>query len=649
MAHLVPVGSLYVEEGDADLEGAPVSTPGRLRRGLDAIGYDAVTEVVPAGDHEVRLKIHLRAYDRVRTIFVAGNWPLRQDQIVRRISVRPGQSLPLPGPERDARLELEKTRVLDYLHSQGYFDAQVTIELNAAARVPAPVNLVVRINLGSAYPIGPVSVRGNKAIPSREIADKVRHQDWRWLWTRPMAFEQSLITDDLRDLTQRYRDLGYAGARITSSTTLDQSAKKVRLEIEVNEKKHIDVTFEGNDRFSDYALRDKVTIFARGAYDDGEVEASKEALAQYYRERGHMLVRVDARRERLSPEADRITFVIDEGPVLKVRGVAFTGNKVVPSRTLADVVNVKVFPPLGAIGLGEGGYASLRQLSLDVDNLVVYYKTLGFPQPQVRCELAPGQGRFRPLGPITQQQEAEWRSARDLFVRFVIDEGVRVRLAEIRFESMDGGPLPRDDAFMRELLLSRVGAPVMNGRIREDTDRLKRFLGDQGYPHASVEPDVKADGDHAVLTWQLKPGQQVRVGPVFTRGNFVTKENTILLWVPMRTGSVLTTTAAERGERNLALIQLFNNASPVSFPAENATSSAAAGHSSARATTATLWPAPPPASPTRASSAPSSASSSPAATSARPRCASATSARAAAPSASRARCSPAWTRPCATT
>jgi outer membrane protein insertion porin family len=81
---------------------------------------------------------------------------------------------------------------------------------------------------------------------------------------------------------------------------------------------------------------------------------------------------------------------------------------------------------------------------------------------------------------------------------------------------------------------------------------------------------VKADGAHAVLTWQIKPGQQVRVGPVFTRGNFVTKENTILLWVPMRTGSVLTTTAAERGQRNLALIQLFNNASPVSFPAESA-------------------------------------------------------------------------------
>jgi len=55
------------------------------------------------------------------------------------------------------------------------------------------------------------------------------------------------------------------------------------------------------------------------------------------------------------------------------------------------------------------------------------------------------------------------------------------------------------------------------------------------------------------------------------RGNVHTRENTVLLWVPLRSGSVLTTTDFERGQRNLALIQMFNNASPISFPGETAT------------------------------------------------------------------------------
>jgi outer membrane protein assembly factor BamA len=71
------------------------------------------------------------------------------------------------------------------------------------------------------------------------------------------------------------------------------------------------------------------------------------------------------------------------------------------------------------------------------------------------------------------------------------------------------------------------------------------------------------------VVWQIRAGQQVRLGPVFIRGNFATREDTILLWVPLRTGSILTTTATERAQRNLALVQLFNNASPISFPAEN--------------------------------------------------------------------------------
>jgi outer membrane protein assembly factor BamA len=143
-----------------------------------------------------------------------------------------------------------------------------------------------------------------------------------------------------------------------------------------------------------------------------------------------------------------------------------------------------------------------------------------------------------------------------------------VRLAQIRFESQDGGPLPRDDDFLRQLLLSEVGKPFRPGLIRQDAERLRRFFGDQGYPQASVEPAVTRAGAEETVVWQVRLGRPVQIGPVFVRGNFLTKENTVLLWVPLRPGSPLTTTAFERGQRNLALIQLFNNASPISFPGE---------------------------------------------------------------------------------
>jgi outer membrane protein insertion porin family len=260
-----------------------------------------------------------------------------------------------------------------------------------------------------------------------------------------------------------------------------------------------------------------------------------------------------------------VLFTIDEGPVLKVRSVEFVGNRGVPARRLGAVVNVRVYPLLG---LGGGGYATEHQLTADTENLTSYFKALGFPDARVRCEIAPASRRFQPLGPITN--EAEWRTSGVLHVRFVVEEGARTLISAIRFAPAPGdpGPLPRDPRFLRELLASTVGGPLESGLVREDVERLKRYLGDLGYPQAAAEPLVNRVGDRATIDWQIKVGPQVHIGPVFVRGNFVTREKTILMWVPLTTGSALTTTAFERGQRNLALIQLFNNPSPISFPGE---------------------------------------------------------------------------------
>ena len=63
----------------------------------------------------------------------------------------------------------------------------------------------------------------------------------------------------------------------------------------------------------------------------------------------------------------------------------------------------------------------------------------------------------------------------------------------------------------------------------------------------------------------IKLGPRVRVGPIFVRGNFVTEPDNPGA-DPDRSGDLLTTTAFERGQRNLNFLQLFNNAAPISFP-----------------------------------------------------------------------------------
>ena len=570
---LAPPGSPFIEPGPMDEVGTPVGTVARLESALSRIGYESVIQTVkrPGPDGATaHIAVQLRAADRIRYIFVQGNWPLRQDEILRRLTLRPGQALPGPGPPREARLEQERQSVITFLRDQGYLEAQVAVRIEQREPAPKPVNLVIDIAHGPGYPVGAIQVEGNRALTTQEIADTFRHLDSRFLWTRPQPFRLSLLREDRTKLTERYRDMGYAGARVTvdfEPNAADFQLRNMPVRIDVLERKRVEVRFEGNRRMDDSDLREVLTIFSRGSYVNVETRASEEAIAQLYRSKGHLFVKVTSRSDGSAPDVHRIAFVINEGPSLKVREVAFEGMRAFSAAELGDVVTARKFPFLGAIGIGEGGYASFRQLELDVERLTAFYVASGYPDARIRCQVGPEAGRWQPLGAEIGNDPA-WASSEALHVRFLIEEGARVDIARVDFVVAAGEQLPYQPAWILESLDAQAGGPFRNGVIRSDGERLGRLLGDAGYPRATVEPTYERSGSTVHLVWRLKLGPRLRVGPVFVRGNFLTSERTIRRWTLLRPGDPLTTTALERSQRNLALIQIFNNASPISFPGE---------------------------------------------------------------------------------
>ena len=575
-ATVAPAGSPFVPSGDADRVGMPIGTIPRIKYVLGVVGYSAEVAEVPAAGG-VRLQIRLRALDRVRRIFVSGNQPsliggIRQEDVMGKLSIRPGQKLPPAGAERDAFLASETDHVRDFLRSSGYWEAQASLELHDDGKVPAEINLLVRVRLGPAYPLGPLKVTGATALDPESIADGFRHGFWYTLWQLPQPFRRADLRQDLTSLVLRYRRIGFPGVRVQDdfdpATSLDREAKNVRLNIDIKERKHIEVAFEGNRSRSAGNLQDGLTLLAHGAYDDVEAASSAQALEHDYHERGHMLVRVTWRRDRLSEQSDRLVFVIDEGPVLKVRGIAFEGNRAIPTDVLAERIRTRTYPALGIIGLGEGGFASLRQLELDVESLLEHYAAVGYPETKVRAEIAPRPGQWRALpATISKAEEAVWRNADSLYVRFLIEESPLVWVAEMQFACVvPGESLPHEDEFYIDSLRTVLGAPYQPALVKRDETRIKRALGDDGYRYAQVEAKSVRHGSLMNITWQVRLGPQVRVGPIFLRGNFLTTDGTILTWAELGTGDLLTTRGVERAQRNLSLIQLFNNPNPLTFP-----------------------------------------------------------------------------------
>jgi outer membrane protein insertion porin family len=570
IASVAPLGSPFVESGPADQVGSVlIGTLPRVKKALEAVGYGATLSTRP-GRGGLVVVADVQAYDRLRYVFVEGNGNVRQDEIQRRVSIRAGHVVPPAGPARAAALEAERAHVIDYLRGEGYLEANVRLDAVAPSGVRGAVDLHVRIQHGPGYPLGPLTVTGNHVVPTDEIDPLFRHRDWESLWLQPSPFTQKQLREDIEKVVKRYRDLGYVGARVSHDFNLQQSidraAKNVRLALSINERKRIDIAFEGNANQGDGTLKDKLTMFERGSYDDYELGASADAIQRYYQQEGYFFARVDWRRDHLSADEDRVTFVVDEGPELKVRGIEFLGNTTLPAADLAEVVTVRTFPFLGYIGLGTGGYVSGRQLEQDAERLVDHYRGQGFPEVTVRGEAATSPDALGALGAIAAGAETASRDAKAIYVRFTIEEGPRVRLRSESFRNAEDGPLPYDDKFLQESVSLRPGQPFSPATVRDDGRRLERALGDAGYPTGTAEPEAPRTGNDIDLTWILKPGPRERVGPTFVRGNFVTKDQTVLEQIPLQTGSLLTTTSAERGQRNLGFMQLFNNASPISFP-----------------------------------------------------------------------------------
>ena len=566
----LPEGTQFVESGDYDAVGTPVGTVARITKAFDGIGYqaDVKTETTAAG---LRLQITLHPYDRLRQIFVKGNWPLRQDEIIRRLSTRPGQTLPPPGTLRQTWIDEEIDRVLTFLKSQGYLDAKVAIRLDARPREPSPVNLTVNIKLGDDYPIGTIEIDGSTLVPPDKVEEIFRHYKWYLLWLEESPFSRGQLRTDVSKLVERYRLLGYPATRVLPDFDPDAAAKRgdkrIPLRLLVEPSKKVELVFEGNECCADSALGDVLTFFTQGVFDDYEVQESRAAVATFYRQRGNMLVKVNARRERVSADVERVTFTIAEGPRIAVEEVTFEGNKALSSERLASVAEVQAFPWYGHLGLGGGGYASVRQLENDALRIRDHYTASGFGPTRVEVDVAPRPGDFRPLDDLESERSLPaWQDTGRLFVRFRITEGEPITVGKVSFRTSDGKPLPIPDETLGKSIVTRQGQPFLPGRLDIDERALERLLRDQGYPYGTAVSEVEADGNTRRIEWFLAPGQPATVGPIFIRGNFLTNEQTILEWVTARPGDKLTTSKLERGQRNLALLQYFTNASPLSFP-----------------------------------------------------------------------------------
>jgi outer membrane protein insertion porin family len=152
-----------------------------------------------------------------------------------------------------------------------------------------------------------------------------------------------------------------------------------------------------------------------------------------------------------------VIFEITEGPKVKVKGIAFTGNTFLGAAVLKEHIQTST----GLLGLGIlGGDYNPAVVDADVNALLKYYRSFGYHDVHVSREL-----RYSPGG-------------QDLTLVFHIREGVRYR---VQGTPPVSGVGPKLRATLEAPSKVRPGGYYDQRQIDADLSRIKDYLGYMGY------------------------------------------------------------------------------------------------------------------------------------------------------------------------
>lgn len=560
----------------------------RVLRDLEALGYRADADLDEAG----RLTLTVSAVRVVRRIFVSGNWPLFEFEILQNLTWRPGYRLPVEDLLADD-IRKQEAAVRSYLHRSGYYDATARITLEWNPERPQSVDVMVRVSLGAGfwrlrYQIGEVKASGFHLLSERQVRGFFEHC---CLWLGRTS--DTRINEDFKRLVEHYQKRRYAGARLVEREILpDRRRKRVDVRVTIEERKRVEILFTGRKSLSEKELLQAVTIYRDSYYGPSELDESARNIFRLYQQNGFFEAKVGWRWRRRDADPVVVEFLIEEGPRLKVRQVGFArfpgGALSFKEEELRDKVQTRPYPRLGLIGIGEGGYASVVQLEQDVARLQTFYQRQGFPKVRVYPEVARKEEALESAA-LLGLETALGGGAEDggLFVLFRIDEGPRETVREVRLRfvggEVGGGPRCRrrettrphltGEEQARRVLRLRPGQPFSREEVAADMLRLERFYQSVGHPYGKVK-ETQLDWDpgktQATLTYVIDEGPEVCFGPILIRGNFVTRESLIRRDLHFQPGDLYDENLLLSAKQNLEQRQIFSYVRVTANPGQTA-------------------------------------------------------------------------------
>ena len=303
-----------------------------------------------------------------------------------------------------------------------------------------------------------------------------------------------------RKISEIYKEDGYFNVKVvptievpTDTIVRTDYARDVLFTIEENKKFRLrNITFEGNDSFSDRKLKRELNntkerkwwSFWVKSYDDKTFEEDKVELSNFYNNEGHRDFRVLEESLLVDEATSSLTLniKIEEGPKYYYRNFEFDGNQIAEQAELERLLGIK-----------EGDVFSKEQFDKSVfENMMSVYQDRGYIFSNVSPEIIP-------------------YGKDSLDVKFVFNEGNKVYVENI---FISGNEKTRENVIRRELKLYPGDVFSRSKLMRSQRDIWILNYFDNVIPDVTPISDDKVNLDFFVQ--EKKSTQRINANVGFT-------------------------------------------------------------------------------------------------------------------------------------
>ena len=401
--------------------------------------------------------------------------------------------------------------------------------------------------------ISEINVTGNRRIPAETVKSRI--------FSKPGdIYDAAALERDFNSLwnTGYFEDIKFLR---------EQTPKGWRIIVQVKEKPtirtidYVGASSVSNSDILDRFKQDKVGLTVESQYDPTRIKKAEVSIKNLLSEHGRQFATIRTEVRQIPPAAVGITFVVKEGPKVKVGKITFQGNKNIKKRVLrAAMKNLKPIGIPHSIFL-EGIFAKTydaTKLEEDTERVRAEYQNRGYfkaavADPKTVIHDTGHKGFHIPL--------VQSGPGKAVDITMQIDEGDQYRLGKITFKNNKAIP---NTAALRSMIPLKDGDIFSREKIAKGLENLRKAYGEYGYINYTGVPQTTFDDEKklANLEIDVDEGKQFYVRRIEFQGNTTTRDKVIRRELALEEGGIYNSRLWELSLLRLNQLSYFDQLKP---------------------------------------------------------------------------------------